>query len=313
MALDHYVPQTYLRHWANSKGHLHAIRKSDLKKFTPGTKSVCAVSDGNTNPFLQPARAIEEFLAAIEPKYDWAVDRFVRGEMYREAIYVIAGLLSSIMVCSPGGMRLNTKPIEGIIEEMARRLDQGGKIPAPPASMGGASFSQLLEEGQITLSVNARHPQAVGILSILEQVSAYGNFSWEFLVNRHDDSPFFTSDYPVGIEPRLDMVLNRVFPLTPTIAVRFYPSRATTIKDPDFLFKNFRFKVTKLPRSRVRYLNTLFVRCAEEMVFFRDDADWVPSFVEKNAAFRIKPVVDRIRAGASTYLVNTFVVTDEWD
>ncbi len=313
MALDHYVPQTYLRHWANAKGQLHAIRKSDLKKFSPGTRNVCAISDGNTNPFLQPARAIEEFLEAIEPKYDWAIDRFVRGEMHREAIYVIAGLISSIMVCSPGGARLNAKPVARILEEMTRRLDRGGQLPVPPESMGGASFTQLLEEGKIRLNVNPKHPQAIGILAILEQIAAYGNFRWEFLVNLHEDSPFFTSDYPVAIERQPDMMINRVFPLTPSLAVRIHPDREVNLEDPEFLFRHFRFKVTKLPRSRVRYINTLLVRCAEETVFFRDDAPWIPAFVEKNAGFRIEPVVHQIQDGNATLMINTFLVTDDWD
>jgi hypothetical protein len=51
MALDHFVPQVYLKQWADdaNKGLLRAIRKSDLKQFTPGTKAVCAMSGGNTN------------------------------------------------------------------------------------------------------------------------------------------------------------------------------------------------------------------------------------------------------------------------
>ena len=108
MAPDHFVPQVYLKQWADdaNKGLLRAIRKSDLKQFTPGTKAVCAMSGGNTNPFLQPQRAIEEFLAAIEPKYEWAVRTFIDGEMHREAIYVIAGLMASIMVCSPCRLRI---------------------------------------------------------------------------------------------------------------------------------------------------------------------------------------------------------------
>jgi hypothetical protein len=86
MAPDHFVPQVYLKQWADdaNKGLLRAIRKSDLKQFTPGTKAVCAMSGGNTNPFLQPQRAIEEFLAAIEPKYEWAVRTFIDGEMHRD-------------------------------------------------------------------------------------------------------------------------------------------------------------------------------------------------------------------------------------
>jgi hypothetical protein len=97
VALDHYIPQVYLRQWADPESHmlLHAIRKSDMKRFTPKAKDVCRVEDGNTNPYLQPHRAIEEFLAQIEPRYNWAINKFVRGEIDREAIYVIAGIAAS--------------------------------------------------------------------------------------------------------------------------------------------------------------------------------------------------------------------------
>lgn len=44
-------------------------------------------------------------------------------------------------------------------------------------------------------------------------------------------------------------------------------------------------------------INRLIVRCAETTVFFRDNSDWVPKFVRKNAGFRIEPRTQRIPQG----------------
>jgi len=46
---------------------MYAIRKNDLKAFTPNSDAVCRIENGNTNPFLQEERIIEEFLKGIEP------------------------------------------------------------------------------------------------------------------------------------------------------------------------------------------------------------------------------------------------------
>ena len=69
--LDHYVPQVHIRRFYSPAlgERLYAIRKSDLKAFTPNSKGVCGVHDGSTSPYLVEDRAIEDFLQTIEPGY----------------------------------------------------------------------------------------------------------------------------------------------------------------------------------------------------------------------------------------------------
>ncbi len=314
MALDHFVPQVYLRQWVDdaSNGLLRAIQKSDQRQFTPTTRAVCAVSDGNTNPYLREPRAIEEFLTSIEPKYEWAVRSFIDGKVHREAIYVIAGLLASVIVCSPGGLRINAAPMKSILEEVGCRLDRCGKFPKPPAELGGISFSELMEKGLIDLKIDPKYPQAYDIISILSHVNAFGNFRWEFLENTFEDSPFFTSDYPVAIEHGSGSVIHRILPLTPFIAVRIIPDTTVDLSNVDFGFRNFRHRVTKLDRARVRYINRLIVQCAEKVVFHLHDAPWIPAFVEKYSGFRIESISTKIPQGKGTVLASTLVVTDDW-
>ncbi|KAA0070456.1 hypothetical protein [Tardiphaga sp. P9-11] len=72
MALDHYVSQLHLRNFYSPVlgERLYAVRKSDLKAFTPRSQDICRIDEGNRNAYLQDERAIEEFLKEIEPKYN---------------------------------------------------------------------------------------------------------------------------------------------------------------------------------------------------------------------------------------------------
>ena len=68
MSLDHYVSQVHLKNFYSPKlGKLmYAIRKKDLKAFTPNSESVCRIDNGSTNSYMQNPRIIEDFLEGVE-------------------------------------------------------------------------------------------------------------------------------------------------------------------------------------------------------------------------------------------------------
>jgi Protein of unknown function (DUF4238) len=109
MALDHYVSQVHLKRFNSpALGDLmHAIRKSDLKQFTPNAKNVCRTDEGSTNEYLTEPRAIEEFLKTVERKYNAAIATIEAGTPDKDAIYVVAGFTAYLLTCSPAAMRLN--------------------------------------------------------------------------------------------------------------------------------------------------------------------------------------------------------------
>jgi hypothetical protein len=74
MAKDHFVAQTYLRHFGDPsrKGMLHAYRKSDGKYFPCNTKDVCHEWDGDLNPLLVQSNMLGQFRKLFEPR--WHVD-----------------------------------------------------------------------------------------------------------------------------------------------------------------------------------------------------------------------------------------------
>ena len=97
---------------------------------------------------------------------------------------------------------------------------------------------------------------------------------------------------------------------TPHVAVRIQPDLDFADKDGDFSFSSFRYRIRKVSRSEVFRINRLIVRCAESVVFFRDEYAWIPNFVGNNAYFRINPVTRKIPYGKGTVLWFTQEISD---
>jgi len=307
MPLDHYISRVYLRNfYSPSYGRLNAVRKADLKYFTPRAEDVCRLEEGNTNRYLIEPRAIEEFLKGIEPKYNKVLASVRQGEVGPEDVYVLAGLVSYFLVCSPAGTRLRAEPMKPILAETARRLDRLGKIPPAPAALGGETITQLLDSGTVGIGVDEKFPQAMGISGIHDHIFRFGNFSWDFLINPFPNLSFFTSDYPLALEESgQPFILNKLVPLAPDLALRIRPDRSPLPSTKDFTFPKFRPSFQKLRRSALGEINMRIVRCAETTVFYRDEDTTTLDFITRHAGFRIESLTERIPRGEGMLLLNS--------
>jgi hypothetical protein len=297
MPLDHYVPQVHLKHFCHpdADGQLHAIRKSDLKCFPPKPKDVCRIEDGNTNAYLKNDRAIEEFLKGVEPKYNASLSKLRDHKMDRESIYSIAGFVAYV---APAAMRIHSEPFRKVVEDTGKILDQQGKIPKAPESLGNKSYSELIEDGTVQIEIDGKYPQSLGIESITCRTSLFGNAQWEVLKNEEIDSPFFTSDFPAAIEVGDDpLVVNRIVPLAPDLALRIVPDKNLARAQPDLGFPNFSCSYRTLNRKDILTLNRLIVRCAEDAVFYKDEHDYIFDFVAKNRHYHIGTITRSIPRG----------------
>lgn len=297
MPLDHYVSQVHLKNFYSlaSDNHMHAIRKSDLTRFRCNAQSVCRIEDGSTNAYLREDWWIEEFLLDVEPRYNASVAKLRNGEIDQECIYAVAGFAAYVACCSPAAMRINTGPLESILESTATILDQPGVFPKAPAALGGKSLPALLADRTVHPDVDPRYPQAIVTSNIIKQVSIWGNSAWEILQNNDATSPFFTSDFPMAIAATSDpRVLSRIVPLAPDLAVRIIPNIAMSQAEPDLSFTKFSYSRPILKSYEIRQINRLLVQCAEDIVFHRDDHNWIEGFITKNRHYRIEPVTIHI-------------------
>ena len=308
MALDHYISQVYLRNFYASElgNRMYAFRKTDLKRFTPPSDDVCRIKDHSTNPYLEDPRVIEEFLKSIEPKLNQSISELAEGKVTRSTVYVIAGFVSFISVCSPASMRIHSEPMKQHLGEIARNLDKSGQLPPPPPELGANSLVELLEKGDVDIDVDQKYPQAMGITSILKFTNTFGNSKWDVLHNDIEDSPFFTSDFPLALEPTYDPAISMtLIPLTPKLALRIMPTRDAKKQSDDFTFPEFGFRTKKLTRKQVAKMNRNIVRCAETHVFSSHMRPWVSNFVSKNRMFRIESITSRLPTEEGAYLIST--------
>ena len=254
---------------------------------------------------LQNDRAIEEFLCIIEPKYNASLAKLRDKNIDEECIATIAGFVAFVGCCAPTGMRLQTPSLQGMLEDAAIILDGQGLLPKSAESVGSKSFTELLTEGAIRFKVDPKFPQAVGIDSIIEYVAAFGNSTWEILRNPTADSPFFTSDFPTTIEDvGSRRPANKVIPLAPDLAIRILPDPRWFHTKPDLSFTHFRYSYPKLVRAGVVEINRLIVRCAEEMIFYRDNHKWISNFVAKNRHYLLETIVEHVPDGESIFCIS---------
>lgn len=308
MPLDHYVSQVHLKNFYSPVlgDRMHAIRKSDLKSFTPNSQSVCRIESGSTNTYLSDARVIEDVLKTIEPNYSAALEGLVGGNINRECIYTIAGFAAYVMTCSPAAMRIQCGPLKSIWEHQAIMMDAQSAFSPPPAVLGGAGLTELLLDGAVEITIDPKYPQALGIQSILKIINIFGNCKWEILQNDSKSSPFFTSDFPIAIEQTNDpRVLNRIIPLAPNLAIRIKPDISLDRTQLDLSFSKFSCVSCNIGHGEVVRINTLLVRCAEETVFYRDNHPWVQRFIRKNQHYRIEPYTKKLKQSTGTLLFST--------
>jgi hypothetical protein len=291
--LDHYVPQVHLRNWYSPylDELLYACRKSDFKHFPARSEAICRIDGGNTNPYLQEARAIEEFIKGVEHPYNKTLAKIRDDKIDHDAIYCVAGLIAYLRLCTPAGMRINVHPVEETVRSFAIAMAKAGRLPPPPASLGGKSAVELLESGAVRPEVDPQYPQAIGVANWKRSVAIIGNGQWEFLLNFHERDPYFTSDYPIAIEPHdgTAPIIN-VVPLAPDLAVRVILDRRRSNADESF--SNHTYVRRGQRRQAVLDVNRRLVRCAEELVFYRDNSEWVDRFIDKNRRYRIEPITN---------------------
>lgn len=311
MPLDHYVSQVHIKNFSAPEldGRVYAIRKSDLKKFEPHSQDICRIEDNSTNSYLKEDRLIEDFLKEVEPKYNTSIEKLRSGKLDRESIYTICGFVAYVMTCAPAGMRVHVAPLKNAVEALGMMLDSRGEIPRAPAVLGNKTLTELMASGEISVKVDQKYPQAMGISSIMHFVSTFGNSPWEVLINNDPDNPFLTSDYPVAIEVvdpnNLALPINRIVPLTPNLALRIIPDLALRRLKPDLTFQKSRLRQRELGHQEVRYINRLLVECAEDLVISSINFPWLERMVEKYRSFRIEGVTSKVEKRDGFFLPAT--------
>jgi hypothetical protein len=286
------------------QNRLLAVRKSDGATFSPRTRDVCRIEEGSTNAYLQEPRAIEKYLTSIEPKYTDAVEALRRRSDDQAAVETVAGFAAYVSTCSPAAMRVFSEFPRLAVETTAVMMEARGLLPPVPKALGGGEVEDLFHRGKLRINIDAKFPQSFGISQIRANAAQYLGFDWDVLHARADAGRFVTTDFPVGVERSRDLrILNRVLPLAPDLAVRILPQlvrKGNTVRRHRFIGRN------ELSR-----MNTLFVRCAEDVVFYGHDQAWVPKLAKRERRYRVVGRSTRIPTERGYVMFMTTAVEQE--
>src|SRR5687767_4968864 len=79
---DHFVSETYQRHFCNESGRVWVYDKASPsdrpKPFYPG--AICYTRGGSDNSYFRRDRVVEEYLAEFEPRWPAAVATLVSSQ-----------------------------------------------------------------------------------------------------------------------------------------------------------------------------------------------------------------------------------------
>jgi hypothetical protein len=264
------------------------------------------VEEGSTNAYLTEPRAIEEFLKTVEPRYNEAVDALAGGSTADSHVGVVAGFIAYVASCSPTAMRLFAEPLRVAVEATAAIMEAHGRFPPPPEELKRASLADLIRDGSVEIQIDHKFPQALGVTQVMELVRMFESFDWDILHSR--GKPFLTSDYPTAIEETGPMRPNsRIVALSPEVAVRLVAGENAMNRNREMSAPGAR-QHRVVGGHEVVEVNRTIVRCAEQTVFFRDDAPWVDAFVQENRSYRVVADARRIPRGRGSLLITAMRV-----
>lgn len=311
MAKDHYIAQTYLKHFIDPKLKvlLHVHRKHDLKYFTPTTKDICFEEGWDTNPYFQDPQAVARYLKIVEPKWNRGVNDIKELLQHEEVKYFMAGYVAVMASCSPAAVRTSSDSIAEVIASSANMLAQ--QMQARPdlfpdvKPLPREKFDQIMEGGGLIANVDPKHSHARMITNLVDLQWHLYKSPWLVMVNE-TESPFLTSDFPVAFYyPRPDsQIPYRYVPISPKfgilIKLSLDPADRKFPKIEMKQYPNTTVDIRNIKHNFVRILNTLTVQGAESLVISDRKDDWIANLVKKNKDWKMDSGVMRMsHEGAS--------------
>lgn len=293
MPRDHYVAQTYLRHFTDPGGELHVYRKSDGQYQRSGPKGVCYESDGDLiRDFLKNERLLGDYRAIFEPSWNDAIANVGNGVCNAAVKMAIAGYCANLMVCTPAWTRVGVKARSHNAMRMVKTRDvlstEAGKPDAKLKEMIAA-----LESGQYRLEAEPEAIRARAAVALAKFAWTLYNADWTMIRNR-TSAEFITSDNPVAFDdpgpwrPTRKPGLPRYLPLTPRLCLYAFMNPRGERDEPDF---------TQAPRGQIQWgsvplhgvqrINRVVAQCAEEIVISSKEDTSVQSLAAEYAGYRV--------------------------
>ena len=206
MAKDHYVAQTYLKHWCDPKNKppLQVYRKSDLKHFPCRPRDVCHEWDGDLIPeYLTDPGRLGKFRKIFEPRWKPTVERLCAGNIDPKDKLALSMAWAHFFLFPPAQREIAKGIHANEVRAMARSLFEGHRLD--PATLN------------IEIEREADFFKRFGTKHLASATWAFYNQDWIILLNE-TETPFITSDNPAAFVPN-SKPPERILPISPSLCL----------------------------------------------------------------------------------------------
>lgn len=281
---DHYVAQTYLRHFAGPSGMLRAYRKSNGATFPCRPRDICHEPGGDIIPdFLSEPGYLGDYRAGFEPLWNSGVAALeARSLDMRDKLH-IAGYWAQLLVCTPTWTRVAVEiSNHNVINTVSAYNTISAERGEPDEKLSAAI--EDVEHGEITVQTEADFVRAEIARSVLKFAWSLYNADWDVYEN-DTGTEYLTSDNPASFEDQGDtwgppgrVPFVRYLPVTPRLCLT-----CDLTRNPGS-FMHTEQDFTKEPTGTiqggfvdletVQRINTCTAKCAEDLVFGSVESDY---------------------------------------
>lgn len=290
MPNDHFIAQTYLRHFGDPSkaGMLHAYQKSTGKYFPCRPKNVCREWDGDLNPLLTKQGLLGDFRKLFEPHWNAAVTALRSSTLPDGDKFAISGYFANLMVCTPTWRRIgvavyndHAKSFLSFSKRMAEKHGGNPNLPIEAITM--------LERGELTLEHDPDYIKAITSQALLRY--AWLTYHQDWVVIRNATAhPFITSDNPVAIRPsdNPQVAVIRYLPITPEFCLAVYYDRVNVPPFAPPMPPLGTVRWVGITDQDAKSINRLVAQCGEDLVFSSTASTGIEALVKNCARFRVE-------------------------
>jgi hypothetical protein len=300
MPRDHYVAQTYLRHFADNEGVLHVYRKADGRYRPRSPKSVCHEWDGDIiRDFVKNETMLGAYRAMFEPRWNDAIADLENGICDAAVKMAIAGYWANLLVCTPAWTRVGIKMHDYNAVQTVRAHD----ILRAEAGKPDAKLKEMLaafDSGRYRIETKPDAVRAMAATALMKFAWALYNAHWTVIRN-DTGTGFLTSDNPVafndpgpwrGGQPGLPRYLT----LSPRLCLYGAMDPGGPRDEPDFTRPpRGEVQLGSVPLHGVERVNRAIAECAEDIVISSCKSDAVQALVAACNRYRVDMEFIQIR------------------
>lgn len=318
MPQDHFVPQTYLKHFGDPAvgGMLHGYSKISGKYFPAWPKDICREPDGDIAAYLSRPKLLGDFRKVFESGWDRTIGNVARRTVTTEDRFIIAGFMAALLTCTPGWRRVVIKVARDLAVENLRLAHRMCKAHGPIPADFPVEELAMVERGELRIDIDSEWIKASVVSHLSLQFWRIFHSDWRIVINESNE-PFLTSDYPVAVLPHVfqGAAFGRSLPLSPSscLFLAFRPELALPENTSSLLLsaleEESRGQMTWAVAQSIGVgnLNRVQVRSAEDSVLTNVPSLDLQRTVARNAHIGMDVEVTT-SLGSSAVMIGTDVV-----